>query len=133
MKPSLIRYFFGHGFRVAMSIGAITLTVAVGLSCGGFSIWSFIAAVVAVPLGGVLGALFLWPIVFRIGSRVNGAPFRNGEVVHILAGKYRDRIGRISDIWTQRNSVIVQFDEDQEKEVIHEFSYNEVCRAGVSP
>jgi hypothetical protein len=128
MKPSVIRYFFGHGFAVSMCVGALVVTVLVGWSCGAFSIWATIAVLIALPLGGVLGALFLWPFVFAIGSKINGSPFHADDLVHILVGPHRDRVGRICEMWPSRNQVRVQISEQAEKDVADVFSYNEICR-----
>lgn len=128
MTPSPIRYFFVYGFKVSMCIGAIILAVGVGSVCDQFSLWAVIAVLVAVPLGCILGALFLWPFIFHIGSKVNGVPFHNGELVHILAGRYRDSVGHIYAIWKERNSVLVDLGEQAEKDGPHEFGFNEICR-----
>jgi hypothetical protein len=128
MKPSLIRYFFGHGLKVSMCFGSLALAILVAQACGAFSIWTVIAVLVALPLGCILGALFLWPFIFQIGSKVNGAPFQKGELVHILNGRYRDKVGHIYEIWKERNSVLVDLGEETKKDGPHEFSYNEICR-----
>ena len=127
MKPSPIRYFLGYGLKVSMGFGALFLAVLVALACEAFSIWTAIAVLVALPLGCILGALFVWPFLFRIG-KVNGAPFQKGELVHILAGRYRDRVGPIDAVWKERNSVLVDLGEQTKKDGPHEFSYNEICR-----
>jgi hypothetical protein len=128
MKPSPLRYFFAYGLQVSMCFGALFLAVLVAMACEEFSIWTAIAVLVAFPLGCILGALFLGPFLFHIGSKVNGAPFQKGELVHILAGRYRDRVGPIDEVWKDRNSVLVDLGEHTNKDGPHEFSYNEICR-----
>jgi hypothetical protein len=128
MKPSPIQYFFGHGLKVSMCVGAMVVAVLVGWSCGAFSIWAAIAVLVALPLGCILGSLFLGPFVFAVGSKINGSPFHEGDLVHILVGPYRDRVGHIYEMWPSRNQVRVEIGEQAEKDVTDVFSYNEICR-----
>jgi len=128
MKPSPIRYFFGHGWKVSMCIGALVVAVWVGLSCGSFSVWAALAVLLALPLGCILGAVFLWPFFFIVGSKINGSPFHEGDLVHILVGPHRDRVGRIYEMWPSRNQVRVEIGDQAKKDVTDVFSYNEICR-----
>ncbi len=128
MKPSRLQYFFGHGLKVSTSVGAIALTAVVVISIGNISIWTVIAVLPALPLGWILGALILWPMVFTIGSRFNGAPFNDGDMVHVLVGPYRDQVGRVYEMWPSRNQLRVDLGEQAEQDVTDVFVYNEVCR-----
>lgn len=73
--------------------------------------------------------LLLWPWVFATGGKINGSPFHEGDLVHVLVGPYRDRVGRIYEMWPSRNQVRVEIDEQAKKDVTDVFGYNEaVCR-----
>ncbi|MBC7773552.1 MAG: KOW motif-containing protein [Pyrinomonadaceae bacterium] len=71
--------------------------------------WLLVGAVIA-PVAGVFallvpGYFLLWPVYLLI-ERMNGGPFKVGDVVMVLAGPYRGRIGRIYGL-SQGNSVCV--------------------------
>lgn len=127
MKPSLIQYFLGHGHKASMFVGTTVAAVIVIRACEALSSWTAIAVLVALPLGSLLGAWLVWPWVFTIASKINGSPFHEGELVHVLVGPYRDRVGRIYEMWPSRNQVRVEIDEKAKKDVSDVFGYNEVC------
>lgn len=124
-----MQYFLAsHGFKLGACAGALISAVVVGSFCEEFSIWAVIAIILAFPLGSVLGFLFLSPIVGAIAGKLNGAPFRLGDVVHILTGPHRDRVGHIYTMWIERSQVRVQLDERAKKETADVFGDHEICR-----
>ena len=60
--------------------------------------------------------------------KINGAPFHNGDMVHILVGKHRGKIARVYEIWEERKEVRVDIGEQAKKDVEDVYSYTEVCR-----
>lgn len=128
MKPSGIQYFFAHGVKIPAFAGGMILAVLVGWYCEVFSVWSVIAVILALLLGGILGALFFWPFTFHIIGKLNGAPFHEGDLVRVLIGPYRDRVVRVYDVWKERNQVRVELGEQERKEVTDVFSFVEICR-----
>jgi len=124
-----MQYFLAaHGLKLAACGGAVILAVVVGWACGGFSFWSVIAVFLAVPMGSVLGLLFLSPLIGAVVSKINGAPFHLGDAVRILVGPYRDRVGYIYAMWIERNQVRVELNEQAKNDVTDVFGYNEICR-----
>jgi hypothetical protein len=127
MKPSLIHYFFGYSFNISTCGGAVGACVWIVAGCG-ISVWSLIASLPAIPLGWIGGALLVWPFLQSIGSRINGAPWSEGDLVHVLIGQHRGHVGRIYELWPSRNQVRVRISEQAEKDVTDVYFYNEVCR-----
>ena len=129
MKPSFIRYVFAHGLKVSMGLGGLALAALVVRLCGGFSVWTAISVVLVLPLGFMLGFFVVWPFILYFGSKLNGEPFQNGELVYIIVGRFRDCTGRIDTAWKKRNSVFVDLGEQTKENRPHEFWSNEICRA----
>ncbi len=128
MKPSPLQYFLAHGLKVSMAVGSLIVAVLAAEACEAFSVWAVLAVLAAFSLGCVLGALFLSPLVCAVAARINGSPFREGDLVHILVGPYRDRVGRVYELWPSRNQARVEIDEKAKKDVTDVFAYNEICR-----
>ena len=128
MHPLRIQYLLAHAYKIAMSAGASLLAITVAAASGGFSLWSVMATIVALPLGCILGALLFGPFIFYIGSKLNGSPFREGDVVRILVAPHRDRVTRVYTMWRERNQVRVDLGEVAQKDVTDVFGYNEICR-----
>jgi len=138
---SKLRYLIAHGWTLSTWGTGLLLAVFVGWSCAptfallltaSFSVFFVAAVLVAVPLGWVLGAIFLWPFVITIGGKINGAPFHDGDLVRILVGPHRDYIVRVYSVWTERNQVRVEIDEQSVKDVKDVFMLTEVCREKVA-
>jgi hypothetical protein len=129
MKPTAAQYFLAaHGVKLAAGIGATILPIVVAFACGGFSIWAVLAVLCAVPLGCVLGFLFFSPLIGVIACKMNGGPFRLGDVVRVLVGRHRDRVGHIYTMWTERNQARVDLGEEARKDTTDVFGYDEICR-----
>lgn len=85
-------------------------TIVMGAACGVVSTWVFLRA--------------LWHIL----ARINGAPFRNGDVVQIRVGEHRGRVATVYEEWKQRGEVRVDLGERAKKDLKDVFSYVELCR-----
>jgi len=117
MKPSIIDYFFAHCYKVAMSIGAVVAAIWIERWFDGFSFWCAVAIFLSLPLACILGAILFGPLIFAIGSKINGAPFREGDLVHILSGPHRNHVGRIYEMWPSRKQVRIQISAQAKKDV----------------
>jgi len=91
-----------------------------------------LATLAAVPLGMIFGGVLLCPFVHVIGSKINGAPFREGDRVRILVGPHRDRIASVYAVWKERNQVRVALDEQAYKDVKDVFGLTQVCREKIA-
>jgi hypothetical protein len=129
MKPSAVHYFFGNGFKISTYGGAIGAAVWAVSMCEGISVWTLVALLAALPLGFMLSAMTVWPIVSIVGSRINGAPWKEGDLVHILVGQHEGHVGTIYEIWQSRGQVRVEVSEQATKDVTDVYLFNEVCRA----
>ncbi len=128
-RPLLkIHYFLAHGRECAASGGAVTLAVLVGLGCGVFSLRTVLAMILALPLGFILGGIFLLPLISAIVSKINGSPFHEGDLVRVLVGPHRDLVAYVYDVWTQRGQVRVDLGKAAEKAVTDVFNFMEVKR-----
>jgi len=93
-----------------------------------FWLWFLVTMLVSLPLGWMLGALCVWPFVAVVASKLNGAPFQEGDAVRVLAGPHRDRVLEVYTIWHERHQVRAWLDEEHKKDVTDVFNYHEVCR-----
>jgi hypothetical protein len=73
------------------------------------------------------GLLLLGPLYYIQGLR-NGAPYRVGDHVRVLACRHRGRVVRVYDLWKERNQVRVELGDEERERVTDVFSYFEVCR-----
>ncbi len=128
VRPSILNHLFARGFAIAGVAGALALAVAVACMAESRSLWAVIAVIAALPLGGLLGLLFLWPLLFRIGGWVNGAPFQEGDTVRVLVGRHRGRVGPVYEVWASRGQVRVQLDPQAAQNVTDVFSDNQLLR-----
>lgn len=111
-----------------MFIGALITGIVAGHSCEGFSVWSVLAALIALPFGCIFGAILLGPFFYVVASKINGSPFREGDLVHVLCGPYRDRVGLVYELWPSRKQLRVQVGDQAKEGVTDVFSYHEICR-----
>lgn len=128
MHPSAVHSFFGYGFKVSTFGGAIIVAIWVAANCDGFNHWTAIAILVALPLGWVLGAFILWPFVFALGRRFNGAPWSTGDSVQILIGRNRGHVGPVYETWPSRGQVRVDISDVGKNDFTDVFHDNEVFR-----
>jgi hypothetical protein len=92
----------------------------------------FVTEVVLMPVlccafAVVPAPLILVPI-FRLGAKLNGAPFHVGDPVRILMGPHRNRVTRIYEIWKERGQVRVELDQQARESVKDVFEFTQVCR-----
>ncbi len=136
MTPWKIQYVLAHGLQIATWGGAVgficlslwDLFVYILRHPDGLSILLLIVPVTAAGfLGWILGALALWPLLYWISSRINGAPFREGDMVHILVGPHRGRVVRVYEMWPSRGQARVELGERERVEVTDVFMWNQIC------
>jgi hypothetical protein len=113
VKPSKLQYFFGQDWPTKIWIMVIPLlcAFAAAFSCQPtlalFSHWSdilmFVGVILLALLLGffvsiLLGLFVLGPLYYDRSIK-NGEPFHEGDIVYILAGPHRGRIGRVYKVW----------------------------------
>ena len=128
-KPYRTQYVLAQGLKIATIGGCLILSALVVSSFTEFSWWTVYGAIVAFPLGAILGMFTFWPAVRIICHFLNGAPYRDGDVVHILAGSHRGRIVRVYEVWTERGELRVDLGEQEKKAVTDVLDNIQVCRA----
>jgi hypothetical protein len=88
----------------------------------------FVAAILTGTLVGFTTSFFVLYGLWHLRAKINGAPFRKGDVVQILVGQYRGQVACIYEEWRDRKQVRVDLGEQAGKDVEDVFSYIEVCR-----
>lgn len=125
MKPTRAQYFFANLWPVRVFVlvwfvgGPVTFAyLAGGVLAQGFPLSNLVNliivvffTVVALVIGLLLALIglsllagILWPLLrplFNARALKNGAPFQVGDHVRILAGRHKDRIVRVYDVWKE--------------------------------
>src|SRR5689334_3447282 len=142
MKGPIIRDLFAKDWplkgsaAVAVIAGAVVASAVCQPSRAMFADLRYLLLFVSAVLLGALLSFFLWvPFaaivigpLYRLQGKLNGAPFRVGDRVRILAGPHRNRIVEVYDVWESRNQVRVDLDTQTRKDASDVFSFTEVCR-----
>jgi len=143
MKPTRLQYALARGFILSTCASALlmagivawrllpTASLLPGLPLS-FWLYFLFACFTALPLGWMFGALLIWPFVESVASKVNGAPFHEGESVRVLSGPHRDRVLELYEIWHERHQVRAWLGEQPGKDVTDVFDYHQICRASES-
>lgn len=63
-------------------------------------------------LGMFLGFIFVWPWIRLFALKNNGYPFKNGDFVKVLCGKFKNKEGYIYEILIDRKQIRVDFGDD---------------------
>jgi len=89
-----------------------------------------VVAIVSPILGFFLGALvgsFILPPLYELRERLNGGPFKAGDLVQILVGPYRGEITTVVSGW-QGRSYRVQLDEQSKRSFQDVFSADQLFK-----
>jgi hypothetical protein len=132
-----IRQALAHSFYPCTAIPAVVLPIAL-LVAGDPTLtqlreWSFLPSILMMllslsALGWLSGAIFVWPTMGRLVSRINGAPFSVGERVTILVGPHRGQVAPIYAIWAERGQVRVDLGVEKQITVKDVYAYFQICR-----
>lgn len=137
MKLLWIHQVLAHGVKLCTWGGSLvsfslyvwwsfpTLTGPITLSD---VLWFGAGLVASVPLGWLLGGLYLGVFVSAIARRINGAPYVEGDKIRILVGPYKNRVTDVYEVWTTRNQIRVDLGEEAKKNVTDVFFAEEVSR-----
>ncbi len=127
MNPTRMQRFFAEPWIWRAAFWILSLVAALGV---GWLIHRHERSLlVAVPLGGVFGALggtALLVCIDRHRARINGAPFMAGDAVRILSGPYKDQIATVYVVW--KSQLRVDLGEEARLAFKDVFSFVEVCR-----
>jgi hypothetical protein len=146
VKPSCTQYVFAKNWplKAFLGLAAVLGVVFAVITCqptvAVFHDWQylllFVVCLVGAPILFFLAAVPIATVVltplYQIRARRNGAPFRAGDRVRILAGPHRDRLVRVYAIWEDRHQVRVELDAQAKTEVKDVFRYTEICRESES-
>jgi hypothetical protein len=141
-QPSRFHYFVAAGWPTGIWLSTHSL---VG---GGFMLRSALPVARDLPsifllaglvlcglacgfLIGVLNSIFIFGPWMRARGRANGAPYLAGDRVRILAGKHKNFVGSIYEVWDERGQVRLDLGPEPRKDFSDVFTYTEVFRASV--
>lgn len=136
-KPPPIHFFLAHGFQLSAGIGVLCVASSLFIFCSLANVWStqatthwsiIVACLASFPLGWLLGAILLWPIVALVARKLNGAPYNKGDLVYILIGEKKHTISRIYEVWNERHQVRVDLGDSARQNINDVYSYHEICR-----
>jgi hypothetical protein len=117
MQPTWMQRVFARHIPGLVALIVITLAVTIWIGIGLLplvifepTVWSVIrfgllmtAALVMGFFVAVLAISIFIPPLYHWRASLNGAPFKVGDHVRILAGRHRDRVVRIYAIWESRD------------------------------
>jgi hypothetical protein len=127
-RPTSSQYFFASDWppRIWLAAGSVVAVIATLRACEPSAAtctnWLMILVyVVMIVLSSALGFfvaavgwVFVLGPVYESRGRANGAPFKKGDVVQILAGPYKGRITTVYSTW-QRDTVRVVLGPQEEE------------------
>ena len=126
-----MQYFFAQQWLwTSFSVG---FPLVCSLTAGSLAYPRLIPTALGLVVGSIFGVLlsmFIAGPLHMARAEKNGAPFRDGDMVHILAGRYRDRVARVYEVWESRNQVKVSLGEEARFMGKDIFSFTQVCRKG---
>jgi hypothetical protein len=159
MKPTRAQYFFAGSRLLTVPFQVLCFLLFVGVPvCFAYvvasrlahvyqplsDIWNLVRLVffvvvalllgflLALVVGSCLAGIF-WPLLrplFEARDVKNGAPFRVGDRVRILAGRHKDRVVRVYSDWKD-DSVRVELGEKEKEKFTDIFSSLQLLREDV--
>ena len=161
MKPTRAQYFFAGSRLLKVLLQVLFFLLFVGAPvCFAYvvagllahvyqplsDIWNLVRLAFFVIVALLLGVLLVlvagsclagifWPILrpfFEARDVKNGAPFRVGDRVRILAGRHKDRVVRVYSDW-RYDSVRVELGEKEKEKFTDIFSSLQLLREDVEP
>jgi hypothetical protein len=140
MRPTLAQRFFASDLplRIVLLGASVALmastaaTLFPSLELRPAAVAAFVFYLAAAGLLGLLLALlglffFIGPFYHARGLR-NGAPYRPGDHVMILAGRHRGRVVPVYAVWEERQQVRVELGDGEREAVEDVFSHVTVLR-----
>lgn len=113
------------------TIGFLALSVGSALFMGIQAFPSWTQMLILAVAGAAIGAMLSWvvlKVLWHIRVRINGGPFREGDLVQIIAGREAGKIARVYEQWPSRSQVRVELGEAARKDVKDVFSYVQLYR-----
>jgi hypothetical protein len=107
VQPSLLQKILARNQVWAIAFFGIAVTVALAFAIQGQN-WKQMLFML-LP-GGTSGALLSWIVLkalYHLRVRVNGGPFRRGDLVQIIGGAYAGKAASIYEEWPSRGQVRV--------------------------
>jgi hypothetical protein len=139
VKPKPSHYFFAQGWL--LFVGPVAMALLLGAGAG--RIWwdgapmprvtaGAVVTVLCAAVGGLYASLLItipmFVPLYEWRAKVNGAPFRIGDTVRVLRGRYRDQIGTVYAVWRERGQLRVDLGKPAKDRLEDVFWQTEVLR-----
>jgi len=136
-KPTLWQRFFADGWLFKLWGSSVTIGVVfvVFISLGlpwialsnfltlGLTIFLLLVVVLIGWLIALISGSLVLPPFYRWRERLNGAPFREGEVVVILEKPFCGRVTTVRKVWGERYQVRLDLGEEAERDFTDVYSF----------
>jgi hypothetical protein len=141
MKPTKLQYFFAQAwpFRILFTLVPLLFIVEAIRICEPSLVlltdWRYLLRIVGIVflalVLGILSSLLIGCFVIRPMNYYcavkNGAPFREGDLVRILARPHRDRIVRVCQVCESSQWVRVELGKGETKGEEDVFPFSTIC------
>ena len=137
MKPAAYHYLVAHTSAFSMGLGVAGSITIILLALhdeqtwvidSGFWVWLFASPIPSGLVVVTLGTMFIWGVLSFLSARIQGWPFRVGDEVVILTGRYKNTDTRILEVWEHNGRVRVDLGEDLECTGKDVYSAIQMCR-----
>ena len=116
MKPSKTQFFFAKSWPWNLAFWGCPFSIGLPLAMHLYNTREgFVAAILTGTLVGFTTSFFVFYGLRHLRAKINGAPFRKGDVVQILVGQYRGQVACIYEEWRDRKQVRVDLGEQAGK------------------
>ena len=124
-----MQYFLARGWPWGITMLTVPLSCALLGGLVGYPkrLPTIIGALVGSAFGTICTSYCL-RLLASYRAKINGGPFRKGDKVRVLGGRYRDQIGLIYEEWEVREQVRVDLGPEARHRVKDVFCSVELCR-----
>jgi hypothetical protein len=127
--PTALQRFFAMEEVLAAAFFAVAVSVALFIAVQASPDWQqMILLVLAGSAGGALIAWISLKVLWSIRIRINGGPFRKGDLVQVIRGPHAGKVGLVYEEWPSRHQVRVALDKSAWSEGSDAFSYVQLCK-----
>lgn len=77
-------------------------------------------------LTAIISIMFIWSLVRLVILKLNGHPFKEGDLVEILRGAHRGEKAQIYEVWEPRNEVRLDLGSEAKKKVEDVFEMHHI-------
>jgi hypothetical protein len=129
VKPSGLQKIFAREWIWLGGLLGTAVGLTLVLAIQAYPDWAQMYVLVfAGAVGGFMLSVVLIRLLRHIRVKINGGPFRKGDLVQVLTGPHAGKIAAVYEEWTSRGEVRVDLGEQEWKETKDVFSQVQLCR-----